>query len=154
MLRQLELKIPPPLVALLGVVLMYFLALWTPDITLNRWFKIITAIVVAGFGFYVSVAGIIAFKKAKTTVNPTTPKKSSSIVTTGIYQLTRNPMYLGSLLLLVAWALYLANMFSLVVPVMFILYINKFQIMPEERILEDLFASDYLSYKAKVRRWL
>jgi len=82
------------------------------------------------------------------------PGKASALVTAGIYKLTRNPMYLGLVLLLCAWAFYLAAIWPFVGPVLFIAYINRFQIGPEERIMGAKFGGDYADYVSRVRRWI
>ena len=82
------------------------------------------------------------------------PEKSSALVCTGIYKYSRNPMYLGMALLLLAWAIYLASAWALLGVLAYVLYITRFQIIPEERVMEKLFGQEYLAYKAKVRRWL
>jgi protein-S-isoprenylcysteine O-methyltransferase Ste14 len=105
-------------------------------------------------GILVAVAGVLEFRRARTTVNPTTPQASSSMVCSGIYSRTRNPMYLGMLLMLAAWAAWLANPAALVVLPAFLLYLNRFQIEPEERILARLFAGEFDAYRRSVRRWL
>ncbi|MEO8280563.1 MAG: isoprenylcysteine carboxylmethyltransferase family protein, partial [Ideonella sp.] len=110
------------------------------------------AILVAGIG--ISVAGLLAFRRAKTTVNPTKPERASALVTTGIYRVTRNPMYLGLALVLIAWAVFLSSAWALLGVVGFALYMGRFQIAPEERALSRLFGSEFESYKASVRRWL
>jgi protein-S-isoprenylcysteine O-methyltransferase Ste14 len=105
-------------------------------------------------GVLVAVAGVLEFRRARTTVNPTTPQAASSMVRSGIYRHTRNPMYLGMLLVLAAWAAWLANPAAFVVLPVFFLYINRFQIEPEERILAGLFAGEFDAYRRSVRRWL
>jgi len=82
------------------------------------------------------------------------PEKASSLVTTGIYRFTRNPMYLGLLFVLFAWAVFLASVWALLGPVAFVFYIDRFQIAPEEAILAGMFGAAYTEYKARVRRWL
>jgi protein-S-isoprenylcysteine O-methyltransferase Ste14 len=82
------------------------------------------------------------------------PDASSSLVRSGIYTITRNPMYAGMLLMLCAWAVYLGSAWALVGPATFVAYMNRFQIAPEQRALEALFGASYTDYKAKVRRWL
>jgi len=82
------------------------------------------------------------------------PGKSSALVTTGIYTLTRNPMYLGMVTLLTAWAVYLGALWPFVGPVLFILYINRFQIGPEEKIMHSKFGKEFTDYVARVRRWI
>jgi len=110
------------------------------------------AIVVVGMVF--SAAGIVAFRRARTTVDPTRPEAASSLVRSGIYRVSRNPMYLGLSLVLVAWAVFLASPWTLCGPAVFIFYMSRFQIAPEERALSRLFGSEYAWYQASVRRWL
>ncbi|HEV8366930.1 MAG TPA: isoprenylcysteine carboxylmethyltransferase family protein, partial [Pyrinomonadaceae bacterium] len=75
-------------------------------------------------------------------------------VSTGVYRFTRNPMYLGLLLTLLGWAAFLSNPASLLFVPIFVLYINRFQIKPEEQVLSSLFGAEYMAYKSRVRRWL
>ncbi len=105
-------------------------------------------------GALTCLAGVVAFRRAKTTVNPMKPDSTSSLVVSGIYGYTRNPMYLGFLLLLMAWAPALSNVLALVLLLAFVLYMTRFQILPEERLLASRFARDYAEYRARVRRWL
>jgi len=105
-------------------------------------------------GVAFSATGILSFRRVRTTVNPTRPDEASVLVSTGIYRVTRNPMYVGLLLVLVAWAVFLASAWALLGVAGFVLYMNRFQIAPEERALSRLFGSEYASYKARVRRWL
>lgn len=99
------------------------------------------------------LSGVIAFVKHKTTVNPHKPQDASKLVTSGIYQFTRNPMYLGLLLWLIGWGIYLASIASMILVAGFVLYMNRYQILPEEEILVELFGEEYLIYKQNVRRW-
>ena len=110
------------------------------------------AIAVIGVG--VAAAGVIAFKRAGTTVNPLTPEESSALVVSGIYSRTRNPMYLGMALVLAGWAVFLANPLALAGLAAFVIYIDRFQIRPEERALRSLFGAAYEAWRARVRRWL
>jgi protein-S-isoprenylcysteine O-methyltransferase Ste14 len=82
------------------------------------------------------------------------PENASSLVVSGVYRITRNPMYVGLLLLLVAWCVFLSAPWAIAGPVAFFLYIGKFQIAPEEQVMSQKFGTDYLAYKARVRRWL
>jgi protein-S-isoprenylcysteine O-methyltransferase Ste14 len=110
------------------------------------------AIGLVGIGF--SAAGVLAFRRARTTVNPTTPEKATALVSSGAYRITRNPMYVGLAWVLVAWAVFLSSGWALLGVVAFVLYIGRFQIAPEERALAQLFGSEYAAYRARVRRWL
>ena len=102
----------------------------------------------------VVVLGAIAFRRAGTTVNPLHPENASALVVRGIYRLTRNPMYLGMLILLVGWAVLLANFIPWIFLPGFVLYMNRFQIGPEERMLASMFGNDFTLYRSRVRRWL
>jgi len=109
-------------------------------------------LVFAGLG--IGFTAVLQFRKAQTTINPVNPESSSSLVATGIFSKTRNPMYLGVLLILTAWAIYLANPFTVIGLVVFVLYITRFQIIPEERVLTGIFGKDFKDYCSRVRRWI
>lgn len=115
--------------------------------------RIVAALLVLA-GVLVAVAGLLAFRRQKTTVNPFTPGLSSSLVAMGIYRFSRNPMYLGFLLVLLGWCAYLANWVSALLLPAFVAYMNRFQILPEERALTERFGSQFLAYCGSVRRWL
>ena len=116
----------------------------------SSWLASILAIV----GIALAIMGVLAFKKAQTTVNPHIPEKSASLVTDGIYRYTRNPMYLGMLLVLLGWAFYLSNFAAFLFLPIFIIYMSHFQIQPEERFMRHKFNDEYRAYVIKVRRWL
>lgn len=107
---------------------------------------------VAGVG--VVVAGGVSFRRAKTTVNPLKPETASSLVVSGLYRVSRNPMYLGVLIVLIGWAVLLANALAFITAATFVLYLNRFQIAPEERALTTRFGPEFSAYCAKVRRWI
>jgi protein-S-isoprenylcysteine O-methyltransferase Ste14 len=153
-MQSLELKVPPPLVALLIAVAMWGIAWNFPLIDIPKFFRASAAIAVALLGSGISLAGTIAFRRAKTTVNPMRPENASSLVCSGIYKITRNPMYVGLLFVLVAWGIFLSSVWALIGPLCFLLYINRFQIEPEERVLSNMFGESYIKYKSRVRRWL
>jgi protein-S-isoprenylcysteine O-methyltransferase Ste14 len=116
--------------------------------------RIWIAVAIAAVAVSISVSAVVAFARAKTTINPTTPDASSALVASGIFALSRNPMYLGLLCLLIAWAVYLPSLWAFAGPVLFVGYIGRFQIAPEERALSALFGAQYSAYQARVRRWL
>ena len=153
-MHALELKIPPPAVAVLIAGAMWGISLVTPAIDLPRPVRLAAAIAIALAGAGIALSGAISFRRAGTTVNPMKPQTASSLVTTGIYRLTRNPMYVGDLFVLVAWAIFLSAPWTLAGPLAFVLYMNRFQIAPEERVLLAKFGANYSTYTAKVRRWL
>jgi protein-S-isoprenylcysteine O-methyltransferase Ste14 len=153
-MKSLELKIPPPIVTLIVGFLMWRVSLLDPAVdppALAR-FWIAPALALIGIAF--TASGAIAFRRAKTTTNPTKPESSSSLVSSGPYRITRNPMYVGLALILAAWAAFLWSAWTIAGPLIFIAYIRRFQIAPEERALADLFGPQYGEYKARVRRWL
>jgi len=152
-MNALELRIPPPAVGVLVAAAMWWGAGLSPA-TLAVSNPYFAAAVIALIGITFDVLGLIAFHRAKTTVNPLRPNKTTSLVSSGVYRITRNPMYVGMLFLLIAWAVFLASPWALLGPLAFVLYMNRFQIGPEERVLEGLFGDDFTEYKRKVRRWL
>ncbi len=152
-MARLELKIPPPLVALLVAALMALVASWPPLFTLPAAARVGIAVALAAVGAAFDVAGLVAFRRASTTINPLHPERASALVTGGVYRITRNPMYVGLAFALLAWAAYLGSPWALLGPVAFVGYITHFQIVPEERILRARFAQ-FDAYAARVRRWL
>jgi protein-S-isoprenylcysteine O-methyltransferase Ste14 len=153
-MQSLELKIPPPIIAVLIAATMWGISLVTPLLTVSSTYQIPLAMAIAVVGVALALAGSISFRQAKTTVNPLKPEAASSLVSSGIYQFTRNPMYLGMLMVLVAWAVFLSSLWALLGLLAFVLYIDRFQIAPEERVLSKLFGTDYINYQTKVRRWI
>ena len=154
-MTSLELKIPPPLVAAAIASAMYVAAsLLPPVLALSPGVRTFAALGLAGAGVCFDMAGLLVFRKAQTTISPLAPQRSSTVVTSGVYRLTRNPMYLGLVLILLGLAVYLASPWVLLGPVAFAAYITRFQIQPEERVLAARFGAAYTDYCARVRRWL
>jgi protein-S-isoprenylcysteine O-methyltransferase Ste14 len=153
-MRALELKVPPPAAALLIALAMWAATYRLPAIHLPDQMRFLLAGVCAAFGVIVALSGVRAFREAKTTVNPVTPEKASSVVTNGIFSHTRNPMYLGLTSVLVSWAVWLSIPWVLLGPVALMLYLTRFQIIPEERVMSSKFGRDYDEYRKRVRRWL
>src|SRR3989304_4129001 len=116
---------------------------------LTAYIRVAAAVTIALAGGSFSLAGVISFRRASTTVNPMKPETTSSLVCSGIYRVTRNPMYVGLLLVLVAWAVFLSSAWALLGPLAFVLYINRFQIAPEERVLSAMFGTGYSAYKSR-----
>ena len=150
----LELKIPPVLLTVLFAGMMWLLSRATPGIAMPAEPRVTAVLVFAVAGIFIGLAAVVSFRKAKTTVNPMTPKASSSLVKSGIFKLSRNPMYLALLSALIAWGLHLGNFYSLALTAVFIIYMNRFQIRPEEQALEAAFGDEFREYKRRVRRWL
>lgn len=150
----LESRIPPPAVMVLVAGAMWAACRWMPALSSNYPGRVAIACGLAALGIAVALAGVFEFRRARTTVDPLHPERATAIVDGGIYRITRNPMYVGMLLGLVAWTMFLGNPLALVGPVAFVLYINRFQISPEERALTQLFGEPYRVYLARVRRWI
>jgi protein-S-isoprenylcysteine O-methyltransferase Ste14 len=153
-MRALELRIPPPVVTLLVAGAMWGISHAAPLLELPALVRAGVAGTFFVAGAIISIAGIVSFRRAKTTVNPMKPETTSSLVCAGIYRISRNPMYLGILFALIAWAVFLSSAWALAGPAAFVLYINRFQIAPEERVMLTLFGGAYSDYKSEVRRWL
>jgi protein-S-isoprenylcysteine O-methyltransferase Ste14 len=153
-MNALELKIPPPLVALLLAIFMWLIPALAGSITIPLGLRRGVALALFCLGLTLAVWGLVAFRRARTTVNPIKASSASALVSNGVYRFTRNPMYLGLLLALLAWAVLLSNPLALLLLPVYVLYINRFQIIPKERVLASLFGTKYSAYKASVRRWL
>jgi protein-S-isoprenylcysteine O-methyltransferase Ste14 len=141
-------------VGLLVAIGMWAVAHLPPLLPLPGLVRLPLAVALGAIGIAIAIGGVMSFRRAKTTVNPLKPETSTALVSTGVYSFTRNPMYLGMVLVLFAWAAYLSSIWSLVGPVLFALYITRFQIVPEERALDRLFGAPFGEYKQRVRRWL
>lgn len=150
----LETKIPPPIVTLL-----FGFAMWNTS-TITQASELSSSIRYLGLGIFIVLgfigllSGAVSFRFAKTTVNPLKPEAATSLVTSGIYRITRNPMYVGLAFLLCAWALFLSSLWATPFIVLFISYIHRFQIAPEERALTQNFKEEFTVYKKQVRPWL
>jgi protein-S-isoprenylcysteine O-methyltransferase Ste14 len=153
-LKTLELKIPPPVIALLAAIAMWAISKNAPLLGLPRNVRLLAAGTLALVGIGSAIAGVVTFRRAGTTIHPHRPQETSALVSSGVYRISRNPMYVGLLFVLIAWAVVLSSAWSLVGPFAFWLYISRFQIIPEERVLSAKFGEAYDSYKARVRRWL
>jgi protein-S-isoprenylcysteine O-methyltransferase Ste14 len=151
---NLALKVIPPVQLVISVSLMFGLAYYFPQYRFSLAFSlplIILLIVLAGL---IGSLALIDFRKHKTTHHPHTPEKTSTVVNSGIYAYSRNPMYLALVLILLALALYFKNLTCFGVIPLFIAYITQYQIKPEEVMLNKLFPTVYQVYCQKVRRWL
>ena len=125
----LELKVPPPIVALVLALLIWLTPAITGLVQIPNPARVLCAVVLVCVGQGISIAGMVAFRRAKTTVNPIKASLASSLVIRGVYRYTRNPMYVGLLLTLLAWAVFLANPPAALWVVVYVLYITRFQII-------------------------
>jgi protein-S-isoprenylcysteine O-methyltransferase Ste14 len=152
-MQWLELKVPPLLVWLVCAGAMFGLAHLAPTLSFMLPGSRTIAVVLVVLGAAVAFAGVLAFRGKGTTVNPMNPRASSSIVSSGVYRVSRNPMYLGLLLALAGWAVYLSNGIAVLLVPAFVAYMTQFQIKPEERVLLEKFGSEFKQYMSLVRRW-
>jgi len=161
-MSSLENKIPPPLVLLITLVLMKFITYFddarheyarhlfpVPDVL-----QLSLAIGLTLTGIFIAVLGILRFREKRTTVNPLRPEEASSLVTSGVFRFTRNPMYLGLALIAFGWGIYLGSIWALSGVIMLVLFINRFQVQPEERAMHKLFDQEFKDYCKRTRRWI
>jgi len=153
-MHSLELKIPPVVLTALFAFLMWALSNISLATTFSMPGKNWLVALFCLLGAIIAILGVLAFRQAQTTVDPRFPDKTTSMVKSGIYQLSRNPMYLGILFLLTGWAIYLSNGLAFLPLLIFILYMHRFQSDPEERAMQKKFGDEYISYTAEVRRWI
>lgn len=152
-MNALETRVPPPLVGLLmGAVAWLASSAFAPT-TLPFPVRLTAAVALVVLGFVLAGAGARTVSRAKTTLNPVKPETATALVTSGIYRYTRNPMYLGMAACLVAWSAWLGTLAGLIGAPLFVLYMNRFQIVPEERALHRLFGAEFSAYQSRVRRW-
>jgi protein-S-isoprenylcysteine O-methyltransferase Ste14 len=151
---NLEQKIPPLIVTIFAGILMYFISAYSNASTLVLSMNFEISLIFFVIGIMFAVAGVVSFKIHKTTVNPVKTDNVSTLVKTGIYKYTRNPMYVGMFMWLVGYGIYLSNPFNILPLGLFVYYMNMFQIKPEEAFLISAFGDDYINYKQSVRRWL
>ena len=147
-------KVPPPVVGALVAAGMWGLSLLGPQLSIPPVPKCAAVAMLVAAGLAFDLVGLLAFRAARTTLNPLEPERATALVTGGVYRITRNPMYVGMALLLLAWAVYLAALLSFAGLVVFVAWITRYQIRPEERVLAGRFGEEYARYTARVRRWL
>ncbi|MCU0869306.1 MAG: isoprenylcysteine carboxylmethyltransferase family protein [Burkholderiales bacterium] len=150
----LDTKIPPPVVAAAAAAAIWVVAPVGLALPLGAEVRAGLALAIAAVGLAFDLSAIVAFVRARTTINPMTPDRTTALVTGGVYRITRNPMYVGLALLLTAWAVYRGAWIGLVGPVVFVAYITRFQIVPEERAMARRFGDEWHTWSRRVRRWL
>ena len=155
-MRFLELKIPPLALLAILVIGQYVFASYVPFGDVEMTFKLALALAACAclVGVVIALLGVYEFRKFGTTVSPINPDGTVAIVHTGIYSLTRNPMYVGFAFMLLSAVIFTANYVSLVSLPIYMLYMNRFQIQPEERMLAEKFGEAYSAYLQQVRRWV
>ncbi|MCA0949236.1 isoprenylcysteine carboxylmethyltransferase family protein [Vibrio albus] len=150
----LEKKLPPLALLLLFALLLQLTSYYLPSSNLHPTFSLGLAVSLLTAGLVIPLAGVLSFKRHGTTPDPRVPEQSSALVTSGIYRCSRNPMYLGFVLLLLAQAVFLNSLWLLFLIALFVAYLQRFQILPEERAMQQLFGDSYRLYCQKVRRWI
>ena len=145
-------KIPPPIVTLFFGLCIYF----SRDCFFSYEYKLLDTLSYMCYliGLFILILAVNSFKKHSTTVNPIKIENASSLVTSGVFEYSRNPMYLGMVMILFGLAVMLNLVGGILFVVLFMIYITKFQIRPEEEVMERLFGEDFIKYKHKVRMWL
>ncbi len=149
---NLEKKIPPPIVTLIFVGLAYICAISTPNEYYGRFVSIAFGSVLTGL--IAIIVANIQFRKASTTINPMQPETASTLVDTGLFAQSRNPMYVGMAMILTGFCIYFGSLFGLLAIPAFVQYMNRFQIIPEEEALHKVFGQSYTNYCNTVRRWI
>ena len=145
-------KIPPPIVTLTFGLFIYFSRPFFPEFN-NELLSIVSGLSLL-IGIGVLVSAVASFRKQKTTVNPLDIEKASSLVISGVFKYSRNPMYLGMVFILLSIALKFNLIGGIILTLLFAIFITRFQIIPEEVVMEKLFKEEFYSYKKKTRRWL
>ncbi|MCK0147017.1 isoprenylcysteine carboxylmethyltransferase family protein [Arenibacter sp. F26102] len=148
-----KLKIPPIVVTFLFGLFMYLLAKYLPVGYFEFFGRYYLMFFLCFLALLIGIVSLFQFFRAKTSRDPLAPAKTSRLVTSGLYQYSRNPMYLALLLLLLAWGLYLGNAFNTLLAAGFVFYMNTFQIIPEEEVLANKFGKEFHKYCVMVRRW-
>ena len=150
---RLELAVPPPVVMAAALFFMWVSGKAAPalDFPAPGW-PVLALLFAAGLAC--AVGAFLQFRKAKTTINPMKPHETSALVTDGFYAWSRNPIYVADVVLLLGCALLVANALAFLFVVLFIAYVDRFQIRPEERSLRARFGEAYDAYRRRVRRWL
>ncbi|MBY0573093.1 MAG: isoprenylcysteine carboxylmethyltransferase family protein [Undibacterium sp.] len=153
-MRYLELKIPPLALCAIFAIAIPGLDNFVQSASVPFIGHRIAATALMLLGLTFAIVGVVEFRRAKTTVNPLTPQRATSVVDSGIYRLTRNPMYLGMALMLLAVAVWLSTVLGYALVPLFCVYMTEFQIKPEERALLAIFGQEFSAYMTKVRRWI
>jgi protein-S-isoprenylcysteine O-methyltransferase Ste14 len=154
MSKHLELKVPPLALTVLTGLLMWLTAAVWPAAAVGLPFARPAAVLLAAAGAAACILGVARFRRHGTTVLPHRPEATARLVTDGIYRYTRNPMYVGMLMVLAGWALWLCHPGAAVLVPLCGLWLQRFQILPEERAMADRFGDEYRAYRRSVRRWL
>lgn len=149
---MLKTKIPPPIIAIAFIVILYISSLWMDRFIFEGQSIFSLFIFILGLGCVLSAS--TQFRRINTTVNPLHPESASHLVVDGIFKFTRNPMYVGLCAVILAFGFYVGTWFVFILLPLFVISINYLQIVPEEVALQKLFGDEYVSYCNSVRRWI
>jgi protein-S-isoprenylcysteine O-methyltransferase Ste14 len=152
--HRLELRIPPLALVAAFAVAILLASVYVPLLRIPIPAHKVVAIALVFVGLAVAAVGVLQFRQARTTVNPMSPQKASAVVSSGLYRLSRNPMYLGMALCLLGVAAWSSALSGYVLVLGFCWYLTRFQIIPEEKALLAVFGSEFTQYMTKVRRWV
>lgn len=152
--RGLTLRVPPVALFLVAGLLMWASSAWLPSWRISLPGRTVIAVLLLLAAGAIGIAGVRAFGRARTTVDPLRPQRASALVTSGIYRRTRNPMYVALATALLAWAVWLAHALAPLGVAAFVAWMDRYQIAPEERALRALFGTEFERYCSEVRRWL
>ena len=150
----LSLKVPPPVQAITFGVLMWVVARQASGGQFQFELQLPVAILFAVAGVALVVTSMMEFRRASTTIDPFHPEEATSLVDSGVFRFSRNPMYVSLLLVLIAWFIWLGSFYNLAALALFVSYITAFQIKPEEAVMKSLFGEKYDQYRSRVRRWI
>ncbi len=145
-------KIPPPIITFIcGLTIFYSKSFFNQFFIYNN---NIVSLFLLILGLAIFISAVISFKKQKTTINPLEPRQASSLVVSGIFNFSRNPMYLGMLIILLSISFKFNLIGGMVISLFFYIFITKFQIIPEEDAMNELFGDKFIEYSRKTRRWI
>lgn len=147
-------RLPPVAIMIVTGLLMWLCKQQLPQLSFHRPLLIQGALLLVIAGIAICLAAFRQFRRAETTVDPMQPQRATQLINRGVFQCSRNPMYLGFTLVLLAWALLAQNFAALALVPAFVLYMDRVQIPAEEAALRALFAAEYEVYACKVRRWI
>lgn len=151
---RLSLKIPPVALGIISILLIYICYRVVPLYQISFLYQKILAISFIGMGIVIALFGMVSFIRMGTTVDPRSPEDANALVAIGMYRYSRNPMYLGLLLVITGMAIYWGALSSILVILLFIGYMNKYQIAPEEAALREKFGDRFIEYTQRGRRWI
>jgi len=153
-MSRLELRVPPDIVWLVVAAIMWLASTLTPALAVSDLVRVMLACTAFAAGGALIVAARVSLNRAHTTWLPSRPERATALVTTGVFGVSRNPTYLGMWLVLLGWSIVLADPVALLLTTLFVLYVNRFQVAPEERALRQSMGDEYRNYEERVRRWL